>query len=892
MGYGYRAWKGGDCLQETFEGFGLSGHLGDQQKKKEEKEMSGKWTSILAILMVFALLLAACAPAATEEVAPTEAPVEEEPAAEEPAAEGPAEKVTLTIESWRNDDLAIWQDVIIPAFNAHYPDIEVIFAPAAPAEYNAALNAKLEGGTAGDLITCRPFDASLALYDQGHLASLNDLPGMENFGDVAKSAWITDDGSDVFCVPMASVIHGFIYNADAFAELGLEEPATEAAFFEVLEAIKADGTYDALAMGTADQWEAATMGFQNIGPNYWKGEEGRKGLIEGTEKFTDPQYVAVWDQLARWAPYMPSGFEAQSYPDSQNQFTLGLAAIYPAGSWEINLFNQQADFEMGVFPPPLPEGGDACYISDHTDIALGMNTATENPEAARLFLEWMTTAEFAELYSNGLPGFFTLSDHAISLEDPMASEFLSWRGECESTIRNSYQILSRGEPNLENELWRVSAQVINGDITPEEAAEQIQTGLEKWYTPAAAAAEEEEAAAPVGPASLVIESWRNDDLAIWQDVIIPAFNAHYPDIEVIFAPAAPAEYNAALNAKLEGGTAGDLITCRPFDASLALYDQGHLASLNDLPGMENFGDVAKSAWITDDGSDVFCVPMASVIHGFIYNADAFAELGLEEPATEAAFFEVLEAIKADGTYDALAMGTADQWEAATMGFQNIGPNYWKGEEGRKGLIEGTEKFTDPQYVAVWDQLARWAPYMPSGFEAQSYPDSQNQFTLGLAAIYPAGSWEINLFNQQADFEMGVFPPPLPEGGDACYISDHTDIALGMNTATENPEAARLFLEWMTTAEFAELYSNGLPGFFTLSDHAISLEDPMASEFLSWRGECESTIRNSYQILSRGEPNLENELWRVSAQVINGDITPEEAAGEIQTGLEKWYGPQQ
>ncbi len=78
----------------------------------------------------------------------------------------------------------------------------------------------------------------------------------------------------------------------------------------------------------------------------------------------------------------------------------------------------------------------------------------------------------------------------------MAQEFLSWRGECESTIRNSYQILSRGEPNLENELWRVSAQVINGDLTPEEAAQEIQDGLEKWYTPAWVKAAAEAAAPP------------------------------------------------------------------------------------------------------------------------------------------------------------------------------------------------------------------------------------------------------------------------------------------------------------------------------------------------------------------------------------------------------------
>lgn len=393
------------------------------------------------------------------------------------------EGVTITIESWRNDDLSIWQDQIIPAFNAQYPDIEVLFQPLPPAEYNAALNAKLEGGTAGDLITARPFDASLALFQAGHLAELSDLPGMENFSEVAKSAWTTDDGSEVFAVPMASVIHGFIYNADIFADLGLNEPETVDEFFAVLDAIRADGRYAPLAMGTNDLWEAATMGFQNIGPNYWAGEAGRKALLDGSQALTDPEYVAVFEQLARWGEYLPSGFQAQTYPDSQNLFTLGRAAIYPAGSWEISLFNEQADFEMGVFPPPLPAGQETLYISDHTDIALGMNPATEHPEAARTFLEWMTTAEFAELYSNAAPGFFSLADVPIELSDPLAREFIGWRQIGESTIRNSYQILNRGEPNLENELWIVSAQVINGELTPTEAAERTQAGLAGWYAP-------------------------------------------------------------------------------------------------------------------------------------------------------------------------------------------------------------------------------------------------------------------------------------------------------------------------------------------------------------------------------------------------------------------------
>jgi raffinose/stachyose/melibiose transport system substrate-binding protein len=451
---------------------------------QKEKKMR-KLLTLISLLVALSIVLTACgggaatqAPAAATEppAAATEAPA----AATEAPASG--EKVTLTIESWRNDDLSIWQDQIIPAFEAKYPNIHVEFTPSAPAEYNGVLNTKLEGGTAGDLITCRPFDASLELFQNGYLTSLNDLPGMENFGDVAKSAWITDDGSDVFCVPMASVIHGFFYNKDIFDKYGIAEPTTREEFFAALKTLKDNGETP-LVMGTSDQWESATMGFQNIGPEYWKGEEGRQALIKGTAKFTDEPYIKTWQDLADWAPYLPDGYEAEKYPDSQTLFTLGKGAIYPTGSWEISQFEKDSGFNLGIFKPYVENAGDQCYISDHTDIAVGMNAKSAHPEEAKTFLSWVASPEFATLYANALPGFFPLSNAKVTLDDPLANEFLSWRQDCQSTIRNSYQILSRGTPNLENELWRVSAAVMNKSMTPEQAGQEIQQGLDSWYKP-------------------------------------------------------------------------------------------------------------------------------------------------------------------------------------------------------------------------------------------------------------------------------------------------------------------------------------------------------------------------------------------------------------------------
>ena len=69
------------------------------------------------------------------------------------------------------------------------------------------------------------------------------------------------------------------------------------------------------------------------------------------------------------------------------------------------------------------------------------------------------------------------------ISDPLAQKFLSWREKCKSTIRNAYRILSRGTPNLENEIWNVAAQVVNGTLSPENAAKRLKDGLSRWFKP-------------------------------------------------------------------------------------------------------------------------------------------------------------------------------------------------------------------------------------------------------------------------------------------------------------------------------------------------------------------------------------------------------------------------
>lgn len=389
--------------------------------------------------------------------------------------------------------------------------------------------------------------------------------------------------------------------------------------------------------------------------------------------------------------------------------------------------------------------------------------------------------------------------------------------------------------------------------------------------------------------SLVIESWRNDDLAAWNDVIIPAFKKSHPGIDVVFRPTQSSLYNSALNSKLEGGTAGDLIFCRAFDASLALFKRGQLEALTDLPGAANFDARAKAAWSTDDQSQLYCLPIASVMLGFMYNQTIFKELGLAPPKTLAEFYGVLDKIKASGATP-LAIGLGDPWVGSLFAFHNMGPNFYRGESGRQALLQGKAKLSDKPFVDLLTALARWPDYVAPGFEAQKNTDSKQLFALGRAAIYPAGSWDISQIEKTVDFPVGVFHAPVVAAGDPCYVSENLDVGIGLNAKSQNKEAARTFLNWVASPEFATVYGNALPGSFPLSSANVTPADKLAQAFASWKQECSPSIWLSYQFLSRGQPTLETEIFATMADLLRRKLPPEAAASRLQSGLDRWFRP--
>ena len=397
-------------------------------------------------------------------------------------------------------------------------------------------------------------------------------------------------------------------------------------------------------------------------------------------------------------------------------------------------------------------------------------------------------------------------------------------------------------------------------------------------------------AGAVSAQELILESWRKDDQILWDKVLIPAFQRLHPEIRLQFKPEEPLAYDSRLEARLTTRRAGDLIFCRPFDASVRMQAKGYLLPLSE-ESLKNFNPQARRAWTTDDGSTTHCMPVAYVMHGLFYNKKILRELKLEPPSTWDQFYQLLSQVAASQSVTPLALGTADMWESTQVVFTGLGPNFWEGEKARQGLMDGTVKFTDPGFLRAWQMMAQLKPYMHPQQNSMSNSDIQLLFASGNAAVYPSGSWDIDFlrstsFAYKKPIDLGVFKPPVEHEGQACHISVHPDFGIGVNKNSPNQVAALKFIAWLGTADFAQLLTDTLTGYFSLADHKVKINDPLGQEMMRWRSQCEDTIRLNAQKINRVWPSMEEELWYANVKVLNQDITPEQAARHIQSVHEK------
>lgn len=393
------------------------------------------------------------------------------------------QSVTLTLGSWRTEDIEP-VNKINAQFSKMHPNIKIVFEPTKNTEYDQRLQVALSGGKGPDIMYLRPFFTAKTLYKSGFLLPLNGkVTGLEKFPALARAAWTADDGKTEYGLPAAAVAHALMYNKKIFQKNGLGEPQTWDEFLAVLKTLKGKGVIP-LAQGAKDLWTLSSLLYFNLGPNFYGGETARQKLMKGEMKFTTPGFVQAFQKMLDLKPYFPEGFQAISYVDTQQLFLQERAAIFAAGSWEIQFFQREnPGLDIGIFPPPPEKKGDRIWICNTVDFAFGINAKTPHPAEALTYLNWLATTDYGNLLANELVGFFPYTPGSIEAKNPLVKEWTSWFGpeSKNTTLRLMVEKLSDQEPTGWGLLEQAMFRLLGGEFNPQQAAAHVENGLEKWY---------------------------------------------------------------------------------------------------------------------------------------------------------------------------------------------------------------------------------------------------------------------------------------------------------------------------------------------------------------------------------------------------------------------------
>jgi raffinose/stachyose/melibiose transport system substrate-binding protein len=142
--------------------------------------------------------------------------------------------------------------------------------------------------------------------------------------------------------------------------------------------------------------------------------------------------------------------------------------MFADGSWSLGIYDD-VPFQWSVFAFPARNAANTA-ICFHPDMAITMNAATEHPEEARAFLEWIASPAGATVASRALPvGFFPMINHPIQLDNPQANATLALNSGRETDARFIWPMLMDLYVPMVNEINAL----LRGTQSPQGAADAI-----------------------------------------------------------------------------------------------------------------------------------------------------------------------------------------------------------------------------------------------------------------------------------------------------------------------------------------------------------------------------------------------------------------------------------
>ena len=397
-----------------------------------------------------------------------------------------------------------------------------------------------------------------------------------------------------------------------------------------------------------------------------------------------------------------------------------------------------------------------------------------------------------------------------------------------------------------------------------------------------------------GPAELRMGWWGNDDRAQRTMAVIDLFEAAYPDITVIGEPNGGAgDHFQILDTQLAANNAPDIIQ---FGGNWPDYTQ-YLEPLNDYLGAQLMIDTPETfdqaAFVpaSDADGNLYAISLGTNTLVLAYNKTMIEAAGVDLPAFNMTWEEFLDygrelqAALPEGVFPFVDNSTNNA-NYLSFFFTQQGTPIWT-------LDDGGTSYATVESATAWLQM--WADMRAEGL----IPDADTTYTYtedgpdssalvaGDAAIGLVWSNQVAAYQAAMTDEVGM--TTLPQGGEPAYAIQMSQY-LAMNNASENKEAAALFINFFVTSPEAGAIletNRGVPSSpvvrAAIADQATPLDAAVYGLY--------NAIAEAGRVVPQG-PNLPNdqefvnELELIGQQVAYEQSTVDQAAEDLQALIER------
>jgi multiple sugar transport system substrate-binding protein len=351
---------------------------------------------LLVLLAAVPLVLSACLGTSASS-APSAAP----PASVAPAtgaaseAPSPSPEITGTVTFWNGyaadgEEIKTFTDVVLPAFNAQYPNVTVEHQEIPYDDLRQKLVTGLAGGTLpdvlrADIIWVPEFaEAGVLLALDEEMPDFADLTATMYDGPVSTNKW----GDHYYGLPLDTNTRVLFYNTGMFEEAGVTAAPTT---IDELEA----------AMAKVKTLGADTFGYAEGGTGPWSvlpwiwsfgGGITDDAVTTATGTLNGEGTVAAVTKLQDWLAkgYLSPSILGGGLATSE-QFGNDQAAMILEGPWMPGIFkNQFPDLAYDYATVPAGPGGTASVVGGEDVVVF---KSTQNKAAALAFTRFMVSEE-------------------------------------------------------------------------------------------------------------------------------------------------------------------------------------------------------------------------------------------------------------------------------------------------------------------------------------------------------------------------------------------------------------------------------------------------------------------------------------------------------------------